>query len=37
MVSQVNDDPVEAVRDHRAGGAACRIVEPEHEVVDEEL
>src|SRR5215469_11277946 len=29
--------PVEAVRDGRTGGAASRVVRPEHEMVDEEL
>ncbi len=37
MVGQVNDGPVEAVRDRRARGAAGGVVGPEHEVVDEEL
>ena len=37
MVGQVHDDPVEAVRDRRAGRAAGSVVGPEHEVVDEEL
>src|SRR5207245_8545594 len=37
MVGQMHDDPVEAVRDRRAGRAAGGVVGPEHEVVDEEL
>ena len=37
MVGQVHGDPVEAVRDRRAGRAAGGVVGPEHEVVDEEL
>src|SRR5437868_7617963 len=37
MVGQMHDDPVEAVRDRRAGRAAGGVVWPEHEVVDEEL
>src|SRR5882672_2905272 len=37
MVGQVHDDPVEAVRDRRAGRAAGGVVGPEHEVVDKEL
>ena len=37
VVRQVDDEAVEAVRDRRAGRAACRVVGPEHEVIDEEL
>ena len=37
MIGQVNYEPVEAVRDRRAGRTARRVVGPEHEVVDEEL
>jgi hypothetical protein len=37
MVGQVNYEPVEAVRDRRAGRTPRRVVGPEHEVVDEEL
>src|SRR5204863_2020611 len=37
MVGQVHGNPVEAVRDRRAGRAARGVVGPEHEVVDEEL
>ena len=37
MVGQVNPEPVEAVRDCRAGRTACRVVGSEHEVIDEEL
>src|SRR5437016_14011567 len=37
MVGQMHDDPVEAVRDRRAGRAAGGVVGPEHEVVDEQL
>src|SRR5262245_8860588 len=37
MVGQVHGEPVEAVRDRRAGRAAGGVVRPEHEVVDEEL
>ena len=37
VVGQVDDEPVEAVRDRRAGRTPRRVVGPEHEVVDEEL
>src|SRR5262245_327447 len=37
MVGQMRDDPVEPVRDRRAGRTAGGVVGPEHEVVDEEL
>src|SRR5204863_2074629 len=37
VVGQVNDEAVEPVRDRRAGRTPCRVVGPEHEVVDEEL
>ena len=37
MVGQVNPEPVEAVRDCRAGRTACRVVGSEHQVIDEEL
>src|SRR5579883_523425 len=37
VVRQVNREAVEAVRNHRAGGAARRPVGSEHEMVDEEL
>ena len=37
MLGQVNRKPVEAVGDHRARGAARRVVGPEHEVIDEQL
>ena len=37
MVGQVNYEPVEAVRDSRAGWTPRRVVGPEHEVVDEQL
>ena len=37
MVSEVNGEPVEAVCDRRAGGAAGAVVGAEHEVVDEHL
>jgi hypothetical protein len=33
MVGQVNPEPVEAVRDRRAGRTACRVVGSEHEVM----
>src|SRR5688572_23924799 len=37
MVGQVSCDPVETVRDRRAGGTARLVVGSEHEVVDEQL
>src|SRR6266850_3109241 len=37
MIGEVNSEPVEAIRDHRAGRTASRVVGPEHEMVDEEL
>jgi len=37
MVGQMHGDPVEAVRDCRAGRAPCRPVRSEHEVVNEKL
>src|SRR5918996_311913 len=37
MIGQVNYEPIEAVRDRRAGRTARCVVRPEHEVVDEEL
>ncbi len=37
MVGQVDDETVEAVCNCRAGWTASHLVEPEHEVVDEEL
>src|SRR5215471_2914217 len=37
VVGQVDGRAVEAVRDRRAGGAACGVVGPEHEVVGEQL
>src|SRR4029453_9720014 len=37
VIRQVHGEPVEAVRDRRAGRAPGRVVGPEHEVVDEEL
>src|SRR5262245_10632904 len=33
----MHDEPVEAVRDRRAGRTAACVVRPEHEMVDEEL
>jgi hypothetical protein len=33
----VDREPVEAVRDRRAGRAAGRVLGPEHEVIDEQL
>src|SRR5436190_1832029 len=37
MVRQVDGKAIEAVRDHRAGGAARLVIRPEHKMVDEEL
>src|SRR5258708_2393667 len=37
VIGEVDDGAVEAVRDRRAGRTACRVLGPEHEVVDEEL
>src|SRR5262249_3860315 len=37
VVGQMRHEPVEAVRDRRAGRTARLVVEPEHEVIDEEL
>ena len=37
VVGQVNYEPVEAVRDRRARRTTCRVVGPEHKVIDEEL
>src|SRR3954465_12436931 len=37
MISQVNSEPVESVRDRRAGRAARRVIRAEHEVIKEEL
>src|SRR5258708_4126245 len=37
VICEVDDGAVEAVRDRRAGGTSCRVVGPEHEVIDEEL
>src|ERR1019366_7086400 len=37
VIGEVDDGAVEAVRDRRAGRASCRVVGPEHEVVDQEL
>src|SRR3989449_8598464 len=37
VVGQVHGEPVEAVRDRRAGRTPRLVVGPEHEVVDEEL
>src|SRR5205085_1552739 len=37
MVGQMNCNPVEAVRDRRAGRTSRRVVGAEHEVIDEEL
>src|SRR5262249_17506543 len=37
MIGQVNREPVESVRDTRAGRAPRLVVWAEHEVVDEEL
>jgi hypothetical protein len=37
VVGQVHGEPVEAVRDRRAGRTPRRVVGPEHEVVDEQL
>ena len=37
MVGQVHGDPVEPVRDRRAGRTPGGVVGPEHEMIDEEL
>ncbi len=37
VIGEVDDGAVEAVRDRRAGPAPCRVIGPEHEVIDEEL
>src|SRR5215469_11901370 len=37
MMREVDDGAVEAVRDRRAGRTPCRVLGPEHEVVDEQL
>src|SRR6266545_7724282 len=37
VIPEVDDGAVEAVRDRRAGRTPCRVLGPEHEVVDEEL
>src|ERR1700686_2047405 len=37
MVGQVRREPVEPIRDRRAGRTPRRVVGPEHEVVDEKL
>ena len=37
VIREVDDEAVEAVRDRRAGRTPCRVLGPEHEVVDEEL
>src|SRR5258708_24723148 len=37
VIGEVDDGAVEAVRDRRAGRTACRVLGPEHEVIDEEL
>jgi len=37
VICEVDDGPVEAVRDRRAGWTSRRVVGPEHEVIDEEL
>src|SRR5262249_30048220 len=37
VIREVDDGAVEAVRDRRAGRTPCRVVGPEHEVIDEEL
>src|SRR6266436_8182074 len=37
VIRKVDDGAVEAVRDRRAGPAPCRVIGPEHEVIDEEL
>jgi hypothetical protein len=37
VIREVDDEAVEAVRDRRAGWTPCRVLGPEHEVVDEEL
>src|SRR5205823_12551186 len=37
VIREVDDGAVEPVRDRGAGRAACRVLRPEHEVVDEEL
>src|SRR6266851_485104 len=36
-MGEVNDGAVEAVGDRRAGRAACGVVGPEHEVIDDQL
>src|SRR5229473_3359054 len=37
VIREVDDGAVEAVRDRRAGRTPCRVLGPEHEVIDEEL
>ena len=37
VVGQVNCNPVEAVRDRRAGRTPRRVVGPKHEMIDKEL
>src|ERR1700720_3906364 len=37
VIREVYDGAVEAVRDRRAGRTPCRVLGPEHEVIDEEL
>src|SRR2546426_11046785 len=37
VVRQVDDEAAEPVRDRRAVRTPCRVVGPEHEVIDEEL
>ncbi len=37
VIGEVDDGAVEAVRDRRAARTPCRVLGPEHEVIDEEL